>query len=136
MLCLKADSGVLVVDDAVLARHATVEEVAGIYLHSRLVGIDVEHDAGLGAVELASHLGDVAFRVEHEVVVVAVAVLHLLIVEILDLLADHAGFDEVEGSAFHVHHRSVGHVGGVDGGDLGSVDQKQVVGHGGCWGRR
>ena len=50
VLRLEANGSVFVVLLAILARYRAVEEVAGVNLYARLVGVDVELNAGGGAV--------------------------------------------------------------------------------------
>lgn len=113
MLRLKADSGVLIVDDTFLACHCAVKEVAGIYLYSRLVGVDVEHDARFRAIELDSEVVDAAVVVKHEVMVIAIAVLDLLVGEILYEFTDGACCAEVKRSALDSGDFACSHIGGV-----------------------
>ena len=62
LLGFQADGGAVSVCDAALALYGTVEEVAGVNLYAGFVGIDLEVDAGLLAVEFGSRARCVSAR--------------------------------------------------------------------------
>ena len=77
----------LVVNDTLLAGDRAVQELAGVDLDTGFVGIDLQVDAGLRAVQFRRDFRDVAGGVQDPVVVVAVSVADLLVV-CRDLVAD------------------------------------------------
>ena len=140
LLRLKADAGVLIVGDAFLASGRAVEEVARIYLNTRLVGVNFQLDASDRAVDGSGNLRErcslVAslVGVEAPVVVEAVAKLDLLMCSVVvgDALADFSLGGAVECKALHALNLACGHVGCVHGGVVVSVDVDEVVVDGLC----
>ena len=61
------------IDDPFLSLDGSVEEVARVYLYSRLVGVGGEADSGGRAGQLGGRFGDVAFSSQLPVVVEAVS---------------------------------------------------------------
>ena len=109
----------LVVDCPPLAGCGAVEEVAGIYLYARLVGIDGEVDA-VGRIEkFYGSKAVVAFCIEYPVVVITISVAELLVVG-GDVAADGLGRSEVK--------RSAGYRGNLAGSHKCRVNRGVVVG--------
>ena len=71
LLGFEADSGALLVGNAVLADDTAIEEVAGVDLHSRLDGEDFHCNARDGTLQSGARTGVVTLGVEHPVMVVA-----------------------------------------------------------------
>ena len=80
MLCLKADTCPLLVDDALLTGDRSVKEVSGVDLDTGFIGVDLKVDSACGAVEVDGDFGDVTCCVKDPVVVITVTVPDLLVV--------------------------------------------------------
>lgn len=119
----------MIVYDAFLSGKGAIQEVAGIDLDARFVGIDIEDDAGLGRFEGGTWAGDVAAGVEHPVVVVAFAVLQLNEI-IVDAGANGNGGTEIHIGTFNGSYFAGGHEGAVYGSVGIGVDGEQIVGVG------
>src|SRR6202034_489812 len=82
MLCLKAETGVLRVSDAMTTREAPVKEVSGIELHARFGGINGESAPAYGIGHLRRHPQRSRLPVQHPVEVIAAGSLELFIVRV------------------------------------------------------
>ena len=115
MLCLHYHGAAIGINNAALTLGG-LEEVAYIELQTGLGSKHLHEDACNLAVNGSRNLVQVATGVEHEVVVITLAVLELLVV-LLDVLSHRLSGAEVEGCALNSHHCAVGHECRVDGSD-------------------
>ena len=88
MLGFQAYGCTLLVHDPLLAFNGSVEEVSGVNLYARFVGVYFQSDACYRADELGCYLVDVAFGLQYPVVVKAFAKLDLFVVEVGYILTD------------------------------------------------
>ena len=116
-LRLKADGGMLLIFDAFLARHAAIEEIAGVDLDAGLVGEDLQHDARQGRVDAGCQLLVVALAVvvafQAPIVVYAVAILDGGDGEVVHHLANLRGLQETHRRVLHPFLLSRCHEGGI-----------------------
>jgi hypothetical protein len=82
MLRLQTEGIPTVVDLAVSAGHTAVQKIAGVELHSRLIGQHFQHAACRWLVGLGSQLNFLPSVVEHPILVVPTRQLELLVVGI------------------------------------------------------
>ena len=95
LLGLKADGGTVTVHNALLTCYGSVKEVAGIDLHARLVGIFLQNDSGLRAVNLGGQDGVITIGVENPVVIESMSVANLLVVRI-NIVTDQLCLSEIK----------------------------------------
>ena len=127
VLGFQANGGTLVVDDAFLAAQGAVKEIAGIDLYAWFIGIDFQRDAACGRSQLGCQLCNVAIRVQHPVVVIAVAVFHLLELELVNVLSHSFRGGEVHRRVFHRKNLPGGHVGAVHRSICVGIDIQDVI---------
>ena len=95
VLRFEAESTAMNVRDAALAFERTIQKVATVELDPGLRRVDAQHAAAGGLVDF-SGFGDFArLRIEHPVMVVALAEPDLLVVSV-DAVTDARGFLEIE----------------------------------------
>jgi integrase len=100
VLGLQAESKALLVDVSLLARYGSIQEVAGIELHSWLRRVDLHHSPGprLAHPRREHRIG--TGSIDHEVVVVSMGH-HELLVLLVNAGTDHYGFGEIHRSVLH-----------------------------------
>src|SRR5437868_10476642 len=100
MLCLQSQSIAEPIDAAAFARDAAVEEVAGIELNPGLRGVNLQRaTARRFHYSRREHqrIGRRAVSIQHEVVIVAVAVADLGVLSLIDPRADWCRCTKIEG---------------------------------------
>ncbi|KIU01310.1 hypothetical protein QU38_02255, partial [Staphylococcus aureus] len=108
------------------SRRATGEMVARIELQPRLARMEIEH-AARDRIEQCRHRAvSSARRVDHEIMVIAMAAPQLLVVAV-DRIADSPGRAEVEGSAGNFGKRPGRDQPGIDRGDAAGGDAQQMI---------
>ena len=95
--------------DSVLAFDCSVEEVTGVELDTRFIGVYFKSNAGDWAGQFGCYLVDVAFSFQYPIVVKSIPELDLLIVEVGDVLFNGFGSVEVERSSSYSYHFTIGH---------------------------
>ena len=126
MLRLQAKARPMLVGMAALAYVRPIEEIAAVELHTRFCGQDLHYPAALGfgdpcgQPQLAVPAGD------HEVVIVAQSIGHLLVL-VVGPLTYWCGGPEVEGRALHRQQLSGGDEPNVDGRDVVRIDHQLMV---------
>src|SRR5574344_283422 len=108
MLRFKTYGATIRIGYALLPFHFSIQEIAYIDLESRFGGIYFHSDTACGVAHTSCHLANVATRVEHKVVVIAMTVFQLDVIGI-DIFPDSLPGTEVEWSSTHRGNRAVGH---------------------------
>src|SRR4030081_2947986 len=90
----------MLVNLPVLPGDCAVQKIAGIKLHSGLIGPHLHYAPGRRLINFGSLSQLASAAVQHPIVVVAFATTQLLIV-VVDASADRSGFAKVERSAVH-----------------------------------
>lgn len=129
LLALEAYCGAVAIDNALLAGHCAVKEIARINLDAGLIGVDRQGYAGHGACAHDGGNGDVPLGVKDPVVVITLAILHLDILRI-NTFSYHLGLTEVKRSAFDRDNFTGCHEGVIDRGEARCVDLERLVGDG------
>ena len=126
LLGLQADGSAMAVDDAFLSLQRAVQEIAGIDLNARFVGVHIQYDTCPGRFQCRAFLRNVTLGVEHPVVVITVSVFQLDKVAV-DALADRRRRAEVHRCTLHRQYLAGRHQGAVHGRIAVSVDGQQVL---------
>ena len=73
VLGLQGESKALLVDVPLLTRESSIQEVAGIELHSRLGRVDLQHSPGFRLMHPRRQLQTGAGSMDHEIVIVSMS---------------------------------------------------------------
>src|ERR1035441_2000886 len=99
----------------------TVEGVAGIELHSRLGGVDLQYPPGVRIISSRRQHQARALPVNHEVVIIPNAANNQLLILVIDPFPNCRGLGEIEWCSMYAGNFSSGDQRGIDRGEVVSV---------------
>lgn len=114
------------IDNSFLAFQRTVQEIAGIYLQTGFVGVNLKHDARTGRCQCGARLRIISLCVQHPIVVITQPVLQLLEI-IVDAGTDGRGTTEIHRRTLNGQDFTGSHKGAVHGRIVVSINREQVV---------